>query len=243
MPHDLDVPQNLDLIESFDLAAALHVLRPSEYTAALIQTLAGMGRFVRGAAVLEIGSGSGVVLAALAGLGAKSLCGIDSEPQAIRTGEILLASVGAAGEFHHGDLWQPVAGRRFDLVISNLPHFPTDCREFPSRLPSWSHGGRDGRRLLDPFLDDLADHLTPSGRAVITHNAFVGLAETRRRLAQRGLQAEIRRTVMLALPNEKLKVLTPEIREREEGRTIHGIGAYSFARMYVLSICAVRTDR
>jgi methylase of polypeptide subunit release factors len=243
MPHDLDVPPNLDLIESFDLAAALHVLRPSEYTAALIQTLSGMGRFVRGAAVLEIGSGSGVVLAALARLGAKSLCGIDSEAQAIRTGEILLASLGATGEFHHGDLWQPVAGRRFDLVIANLPHFPTDCREFPGRLPSWSHGGRDGRRLLAPFLDDLAAHLTPSGRAVITHNAFVGLAETRRHLAMRGLQAEIRRTVMLALPNEKLKVLTPEIREREEGRTIHSIGAYSFARMYVLDIRVVRTGR
>jgi methylase of polypeptide subunit release factors len=243
MPHDLDVPQNLDLIESFDLAAALHVLRPSEYTAALIQTLRGMGRFVRGAAVLDVGSGSGVVLAAMAGLGATSLCGIDSEAQAIRTGEILLGSVGATGDFHRGDLWQPVAGRRFDLVISNLPHFPTDCREFPGRLPSWSHGGQDGRRLLDPFLDDLAAHLTPSGRAVITHNAFVGLAETRRRLALHGLQAAIRRTVMLALPNEKLKVLTPEIRAREEGRTIHSIGAYSFAQMHVLDIRTARTDR
>jgi hypothetical protein len=104
------MPKDLDLIESFDLAAALHVLRPSEYTAALIETLTGMRRVVQGATVLEIGSGSGVVLAALAGLGAASLCGIDREDQAIRTAEILLGSVGAEAELLCGDLWQPVTG-------------------------------------------------------------------------------------------------------------------------------------
>ena len=37
-------------------------LRPSEYTAALIQVLRARGAWVRGANALEIGSGSGVVL-------------------------------------------------------------------------------------------------------------------------------------------------------------------------------------
>ncbi len=241
MPNDLDVTQDLELTSRFDLAAALHVFRPSEYTAALIQTLLGMGRFVRGATVLEIGSGSGVVLAALARMGAASLCGIDSEAQAIRAGKIVLDSLGTMAELRHGDLWQPVAGRRFDLVVANLPHFPTERCEFPGRLPSWSHGGCDGRRLLDPFLDGLADHLLPEGRAVITHNAFVGLAATRRRLAHHGLRAEIRRTVLLALPHEKLSAMAADVRNREEGRTIHSLGAYTFARMHILGIRAART--
>jgi methylase of polypeptide subunit release factors len=231
---------DLDLVESFDLPAALHVLRPSEYTAALIETLIGMRRFVRGATVLDVGSGSGVVLAALAGLGAATLCGIDNEDRAIRTGEIILESVGAGAELHRGDLWEPVAGRRFDLIVANLPHFPTETCEFPGRLPSWSDGGRDGRRLLDPFLAGLAAHLTPSGRAVITHNGFVGLAATRRSLARSGLRAQIRRTIMLALPSEKLRVMTDDIRCREEGRSILSLGAYTFARMYVLDISARR---
>jgi release factor glutamine methyltransferase len=130
------MPKDLDLIESFDLAAALHVLRPSEYTAALIETLTGMRRVVQGATVLEIGSGSGVVLAALAGLGAASLCGIDREDQAIRTAEILLGSVGAEAELLCGDLWQPVTGRRFDLVVANLPHFPPPTRTRARSAPS-----------------------------------------------------------------------------------------------------------
>ena len=236
MPSDVGLPSDVTLMDSLDLAAALHVLRPSEYTAALVQTLLGMPRRVRGASALEIGSGSGVVLAALARLGAASVCGVDSEAQAILAGEAMMEAVGAAAEFHQGDLWLPVSGRRFDLVVSNLPQFPTDSHHFPGRLPSWSHGGHDGRRLLDPFLDALAAHLTPGGRAVITHNAFVGLAETRRRLAHGRLRATILRTVLLALPPEKLRVMSPDIRAREEGRTIHTIGAYSFARMYVLEI-------
>ena len=40
-------------------------LQPSEYTAALIQVLRARAAWVRGAHALEIGSGSGVVLAAL----------------------------------------------------------------------------------------------------------------------------------------------------------------------------------
>jgi release factor glutamine methyltransferase len=227
-------------MDSFDLAAALHVLRPSEYTAALIQSLLGMARDVRGARALEIGSGSGVVLAALIALGAASVCGIDSEDQAIQAGEAMMETVGAVAEFHRGHLWQPVGDRAFDLIVSNLPQFPTECHSFPGRLPSWSHGGHDGRRLLDPFLDGLAAHLAPGGRAIITHNAFVGLAETRRMVARAGLRATIRRTVMLALPREKLAMMSPDIRRREEGRTIHTIGAYTFARMCILDIGGAR---
>jgi methylase of polypeptide subunit release factors len=208
----------------------------------LIQTLLGMPDLVRGATVLEIGTGSGVVLAALAGLGAASLCGIDSEAQALQAGEAMMEAVGAAAEFHRGDLWQPVGDRRFDLIVSNLPQFPTESHNFPGRLPSWSHGGHDGRQVLNPFLDALAAHLMPAGRAIITHNAFIGLAETRRRLARRGLRATVLRTVLVTLPNEKLKVMSPEIRLREEGRTIHTIGAYCFASVHVIGIGSRHMD-
>ena len=65
---------------------SLAVLRPSEYTAALIQVLQAEAASVRGATVLEIGSGSGVVLAAVAALGAATVCGIDIEQDAVASG-------------------------------------------------------------------------------------------------------------------------------------------------------------
>jgi methylase of polypeptide subunit release factors len=234
------MPNNLDSIIGSDIAAAWYVLRPSEYTATLIQALLGMPRVVEGARALEIGFGSGVVLAALARLGAAGLCGVDCEDEAILAGAAMMRQVGAMAELHCGELWAPVAGRRFDLIVANLPHFPTDALQFSGRLPSWSHGGHDGRQLLNPFLEGLADHLARGGRAVITHNAFVDLSETRRRLAEHGLSAGILSSVLLALPQDKLAVMSPDIRAREEGHTIHTLGVYSFARMDILDISAAQ---
>ena len=102
-------------------AAGLSMLRPSEYTSALIQVLRADPARIRGAHVLELGCGSGVVLAALGAMGAASLCGVDIEPGAVAASTRLLGDLGLAKsvELHQGDMWQPVAGRRFDL-ISNL---------------------------------------------------------------------------------------------------------------------------
>src|SRR5262249_55834787 len=152
---------------------AFPALRPSEYTAALIQVLRARADWVRGANALEIGSGSGVVLAALGALGAAPLCGIDIEPEARASGSLLRHGIGhdSCVELHQGDMWLPVMGRRFDLIAANLPHFPMAPTEaLGERLPSWSSGGPDGRSLLDRFLIGLPAHLAPGGRAIITHN-------------------------------------------------------------------------
>jgi release factor glutamine methyltransferase len=146
---------------------------------------------VRGADALEIGSGSGVVLAALGALGAASLFGIDMENEAVAAGTRLLRELGYGNaQFHQGDMWQPVAGRRFNVIAANLPQFPRMCGGFPDRLPSWSSGGPDGRSLLDPFLKGLTEHLAPGG-AHITHNAFVDLELSRSIIEACGLSLRI----------------------------------------------------
>ena len=217
---------------------ALATLRPSEYTAALIQALQARHEVVRGARVLEIGSGSGVVLAALAGLGADSLCGIDIEQDAIASGMLLLDELGhrEAAEFIQGDMWRPVKGRRFDLIVANLPHCALVDPHVPGRLPSWSAAGADGRRLLDPFLEGLDRHLAPGGRAFITHNGFVGLDRSRKMLARAGLTLEVVLTLLVSLHDEKLVRMTPSVLAAEQGRTIHRYGPYAFAELHIVEI-------
>lgn len=218
-------------------------LRPSEYTAALIQVLRARGARLRGTAVLEIGSGSGVVLAALATLGVASLCGIDIEEEAVVEGSSLLRSLGFANiaQFERGDMWLPVAGRRFDLIAANLPHFPMQSVEVKERLPSWSCGGSDGRHLLNPFLDGLAAHLAPGGHALITHNAFVSLELSRSMLQQHGLSLRIAQTYLVYIPGEKLELLTPSVLGAEEGRSIYRYGHYAFADMHIVEISVAET--
>jgi methylase of polypeptide subunit release factors len=217
-------------------------LRPSEYTAALIQVLRANPEHVRGKRVLEIGSGSGVVLAALGSLGASSLCGIDIEDDAVVSGMRLLGELGhgEGAEFHRGDMWRPVAGRRFDLIVANLPHFPMERPEMPGRLPTWSAGGPDGRRLLDAFLAGLTGHLHPGGRAVITHNAFVGIERSRQLLACQGLNLRIALSTLVYIPAEKLRRMTPQILDAEEGHTLHCYGPYAFGEMQIVEISQSR---
>lgn len=215
---------------------AVAALRPSEYTAALVQVIRSEPSRVRGARVLEIGCGSGVVLAVMAGLGAVSLCGVDIEKDAIATGRSLLGELGHDAEIHQGDMWQPVAGRRFDLIVANLPHFPMDHFEVAGRLPTWSSGGIDGRELLDPFLEGLADHFAGNGRALITHNAFVDVERSRQLLRRHGLAMHIVRTVLVHVAKEKIDLMTPSILAAEEGRSIHRYGPHVFADMHIVEI-------
>jgi methylase of polypeptide subunit release factors len=217
---------------------ALAALRPSEYTAALIQVLQAKSAMVRDAKVLEIGSGSGVVLAALGELGAASLCGIDIEEDAVTSGMLLLAELGhgETAELYLGDMWLPVAGRRFDLIVANLPHFPMERSDVPGRLPSWSAGGTNGRALLDPFLEGLDAHLSADGRAIITHNAFVALNRSREILAAYGLALRVALTTLVYIPEDKLARMTASVLAVQDGHTIHRYGPYAFGEMHIIEI-------
>jgi len=214
------------------------LLRPSEYTAALIQALRTRPELACGTSALEIGFGSGVVLAAIGELGAASLCGVEIEAIAVASGTRLLRQFGFGDrlEIHHGDMWQPVAGRRFELIVANLPQFPTQSIDYDDRLPSWSVGGQDGRHALDRFLDGLPEHLSPGGRAMITHNGFIGLAATRERVERHGLSLRIAATVTVSLPREKLRLMPDNIIRSENGRSIYRYGPYAFADVHILEI-------
>jgi release factor glutamine methyltransferase len=227
------------VVDSDDAAEApIMALRPSEYTAALIQMLRNRAAWVSGADVLEIGSGSGVVLAALGELGAASLCGVDIEADAVRCGTNLLDELGYGrrATVLEGDMWEPLHGRRFGLIAANLPHFPMVSRDFSGRLPTWSFGGPDGRMVLDRFLRGLPMHLAACGRAIITHNAFVNLAQSQSTAERVGLSLRVAATLMVHIPPEKLGLMTRAILQVENGRSIHRYGPYTFGELNIVEI-------
>src|SRR4051794_36815593 len=69
------------------------VLRPTERPALLIQALHLRADVVRGKRAFEVGIGSGVVLRALAELGAAKVGGVDIEPCAVRRSKAILANL------------------------------------------------------------------------------------------------------------------------------------------------------
>jgi release factor glutamine methyltransferase len=212
--------------------------RPSEYTGLLVQTLrARAHEFGRGAG-LDMGLGSGVLLATMGLIGVERLFGVDVDPDAIRASDSLMQDLGLAGRVRllQGSLWDPVGHETFDVVVANLPHFAASEPSDPTHSRYWSMGGADGRALIDPFLAGLPSHLNPDGVAYMTHNVFAGVSETKDRLAAHGLQARPIMTTTTILHPMKSALLTPEIRARHAGQAISRIGPYEFADVDVIEI-------
>jgi ribosomal protein L3 glutamine methyltransferase len=69
---------------------------------------------------------------------------------------------------HQGDLFEPLQGRRYDLIISNPPYvdalgmasLPRECRAEPKLA---FDGGADGLDIVRRILDEAPQHLTAEG--------------------------------------------------------------------------------
>jgi ribosomal protein L3 glutamine methyltransferase len=69
---------------------------------------------------------------------------------------------------HRGDLYRPVADKRYDLIIANPPYvdaegmaaLPQECRAEPKLA---FDGGADGLKVVRRILEQAGDHLTAEG--------------------------------------------------------------------------------
>jgi release factor glutamine methyltransferase len=212
--------------------------RPSEYTALLLHVLQTRSRHLVRGAVLELGVGSGLLLSAMGRLGASRLVGTDIDPRALAAARGLLAKQGQTAELLAGDVWEPLQGRCFALIVANPPQFPMTTTALHGRAPTWSNGGHDGRRVLDPLLRGLRAHLEEGGHALLAHNAFLGLARTRQLLAEQGLGHRRLGSALVPLSPEKRAIMTPAVVAGAQPGTLHQIGGHCFARVDILMIAA-----
>ncbi|WP_129656542.1 DUF7059 domain-containing protein [Rothia halotolerans] len=73
-------------------------------------------------------------------------------------------------ELLRGSLLEPVAGREFDLVVSNPPFVITPRREDEDELYTYRDGGLPGDQLVSELLGALPGILAPGGRAQLLGN-------------------------------------------------------------------------
>lgn len=110
---------------------------------------------------LDLGTGSGIgaIFAAQRGYG---VVGVDINPEAVRCARInlLLNNLEGRVEIRSGDLFTPVAGEPFDLVLFNPPFYrgtPTDPLDQAWRATD----------VIERFASGLRQALTPMGEARI----------------------------------------------------------------------------
>ena len=118
------------------------------------------------AAVLDMGTGSGVCALAAAARGARVVA-VDVSPAAVRCARLnaLLNDLAERVDVREGDLFAPVGPERFDLVLFNPPFLigaPKDHRD-----AAWRSDDAARR-----FAAGLGEHLEPHGAALVLLSSF-----------------------------------------------------------------------
>jgi release factor glutamine methyltransferase len=145
-----------------------------------------------GASVADVCTGSGVLAVSAAMAGAGKVTAVDVSRRAALTARLNARLNGVSVRALRGDLLEPVAGERFDIIVSNPPYVPAADDELPTSGPerAWD-AGRDGRALLDRICDQAPTHLKPGGTLLIVHSSVCGEQRTVEMLTERGLVAEV----------------------------------------------------
>ena len=116
--------------------------------------------------VLDMGTGSGVC-AVFAAKHARRVVAVDVNPAAVRCAGInaLLNGVEERIDARHGDLFAPVRGEQFDLILFNPPFLrgmPRDDRDKAWRATD----------VAERFAGGLRAHLKPGGSALVILSTF-----------------------------------------------------------------------
>jgi release factor glutamine methyltransferase len=145
-----------------------------------------------GASVLDVCTGSGVLAVSAALGGAGAVTAVDVSRRAVLTARLNARLNGVRVRALRGDLFAPVAGERFDVVVSNPPYLPAPDDAPPARGPAraWD-AGPDGRVLLDRICAHAAEHLRPGGVVLLVHSSVIGLHPTVRALERTGLRVDV----------------------------------------------------
>jgi release factor glutamine methyltransferase len=99
----------------------------------------------------------------------------------------------------HGNLFAPVRGQTFDLILANPPYVPDpdDSRTPQGRARNWN-GGRDGRLLVNRICQEAPGLLRPGGVLLMVHSALSDPDRTVGQLRAAGLKAAVTRRHRIA---------------------------------------------
>ena len=142
--------------------------------------------------VLELGAGARALAVVAAGVANTDVTAVDLSRRALLSTRFNAARHGRRVRTRRGDLTAPVAGERFDVVVSNPPYVPTATDDLPEHgLARAFDGGCDGRLVLDRVCVEARRVLRPGGRLLVVHSAFNDPALTVARLREQGMHAEV----------------------------------------------------
>ncbi len=135
---------------------------PASTTLAQIAMRAPVG------SALDLGTGCGVQSLHLARHAAR-IVGTDVNARALELAALTAALNGADVDLREGSLYEPVAGERFDLIVSNPPFVMSPPRAEADTL-AYREANFEADALVETLVRGAADHLNPGGSLQLLTN-------------------------------------------------------------------------
>jgi release factor glutamine methyltransferase len=147
---------------------------------------------VRGKRVLDLCTGTGAVALAAARQGAASVTAVDLSTRAVLSARANAWRAGLQVDVRQGDLFEPVIGSTFDVVLVNPPYVPASSERLPRHTKGrcWD-AGPDGRALVDRICRGVNDVLAPGGLLLLVQSAVTNANRTIAELTSAGLDATV----------------------------------------------------
>jgi release factor glutamine methyltransferase len=161
------------------------VLIPRPETELLVEEVLRWAAAKDALTALDVGTGSGAIALCLAREGGFArVVATDLSAGALELARENAGRLGLAGavEFREGSVYEPVAGERFDVIVSNPPYIaPAERAQLAPEVVDWEphaalFGGTDGLDVIRTLVDGAADHLRPGGLLALEIGAAQGAA-------------------------------------------------------------------
>lgn len=165
------------------------VYPPQHDTWLLADALAAAG--IRpGASVLDACCGSGALSIAAARTRPSAITAVDVSRRAVWATRVNTLARGIRIRVERGDVFERMAGRTFDVILSNPPYVPGVAEKPRGRNRAWD-AGVDGRELLDRLCANAPILLAPGGTLLLVHSGLCDEDRTLSQLRGGGLKAAV----------------------------------------------------
>jgi len=154
------------------------VYEPHDDTELLVSAILENETNITGKKVLEIGAGTGLISIILAKKGA-DVTAVDINEKAVECTKRNARINNINIEVLEGDLFEPVSGKKYDIIVFNPPYLPEESLD---RYLSLTYreaviGGEKGNEVIIKFLKELPNYLSENGKAYFVTSSLSDVKE------------------------------------------------------------------